>query len=116
MRNKKNKINRHLELSAKFIEMGQALMKEVNDDKDYTVSQTGSFMVLIGGLLFDENDVQQFGQLCSMFSAKKILDNMEATKSDMTEFMKLKANGESYDDYIKRINKLRGDNGHEPLA
>jgi len=116
MRNKKSDTNRHLELSAKFIEMGQALMKEGNDKKDYTISQSGSFMVLIGGLLFDENDVQQFGQLCSMFSAKKILDNMEATKSDLTEFLKQKANGESYEDYINRINKLRGDNGRGPLA
>ena len=116
MRLKKGDTNRHLELSAKFIEMGQALMKEGKDKKDYTISQSGTFMILIGGLLFDENDVQQFGQLCSMFSAKKILDNMEATKSDMTEFLKLKSDGESYDDYIKRINKLRKDKGFPPLG
>jgi hypothetical protein len=63
MKLNKGDTNRHLELSAKFIEMGQALMKEGKDSKDYTISQSGTFMILIGGLMFDENDVQQFGQL-----------------------------------------------------
>lgn len=116
MRLKKGNTDRHLELSSKFIEMGQALMKEGKESKDYPVSQTGTFLILIGGLLLDEDDVTQFGQLCAMFSAKKILDHMDATKHDMTEFLKQKAEGESYDEYIKRINKLRGDNGHGPIA
>lgn len=109
MKSKKTNTNRHLELSSKFIEMGQALMKEGKANNDYNISQTGTFMILIGGLLFDENDVQQFGQLCAMFSAKKILDNMEATKSEMTEFLKQKTEGETYLDFIKRLNELRGD-------
>lgn len=112
----KSNINRRLELSAKFIEMGQALMVEGKEDKDYTVSQTGTFLILIGGILFDENDVQLFGQLCSMFSAKKVLDNMETTNDDMIEFLKQKSENESYDDYIKRIKNLRNNNGNLPLS
>ena len=116
MKLNKGNIDRHMELSSKLIEMGQALMVEGRDSKDYSVSQTGTFMILLGGLLFDENDVQQFGLLCSMFSAKKVLDNMESAQSPITEFLKKKSNDESYEDFIKRINKLRGDNGHNPLA
>lgn len=116
MRFKKGNTDRHLELSAKFIEMGQALMKEGKESKDYPVSQTGTFLILIGGLLLDEEDITQFGQLCAMFSAKKILDHMDATKHEHIEFLKQKAEGETYEEYIKRINKLRHDNGQGPLA
>ena len=41
---------------------------------------------------------------------------MESNKSDLTEFLKTKTNDESYDDFIKRINKLRDDNGFPPLS
>lgn len=107
--------DRHLELSGKFLEMGHALIKEGRKSKDYSITQTGTFMILIGGLIFDEDDVSLFSQICSMFSAKKILDNMENTKSDMTEFLKMKGKKETYEDFIKRINDLRRNNGHEPL-
>jgi hypothetical protein len=116
MGKKQSKEDRHLELSSKFLEMGKALMTEGMERNDYTISQTGTFMILIGGLLFNEEDVQQFGQLCSMFSAKKILDNMEATKNDMSQFLKNKADGESYEDFIKRINDLRNRKGLPPDA
>lgn len=112
----KSNINRRLDLSSKFIEMGQALMMEGKENKDYAVSQTGTFLILIGGILFDENDVQLFGQLCSMFSAKKVLDNMEATNDDMLEFLKQKSENESYDEYIKRIRNLKDNNGDLPLS
>jgi hypothetical protein len=108
--------DRHLELSSKFIEMGNALIKEGKKNKDYMTHQSGTFLVLIGSLFFSEEDIVLFGQFCSMFSAKQILENMEKTKSDMTEFLKNKTNNESYDDFIKRINKLREDNGHTPIG
>lgn len=107
--------DRHLDVSAKLIEMGQALMTEGKEDKDFAISQTGSFMILIGGLLFDEKDVYSFGELCSMYSAKKILESMENHIPNMDEFLKEKGDEESYDDMIKRINKIRKDNGHTPI-
>jgi hypothetical protein len=105
--------DRHLDISAKLIEMGQALMFEGRDDKDFTISQTGSFMILIGGLLFNEKDVYSFGELCSMYSAKKIVESMENYIPNIGEFLNEKGNEESYDDMIKRINKLRGDNDNK---
>lgn len=115
MRKKKGNIDRHLELSSKFLEMGHALMKEGKDKKDYAISQSGTFMIMIGGLMLDEDDIQQFGQLCSMFSAKKILDSMESSGNPIN-FNKIKGpNDESYEDFIKRINKLRDDKGLGPI-
>ena len=50
-----------------------------------------------------------------MFSAKKILDDMEANNQEIANYMRDKGEKESYEDFIRRINKLRGDNGFGPL-
>lgn len=65
---------RHDELSEKIFKMGFALHEEGIENDDETITHIGDFMVLISGLIHDEDDVYLFGQLCSMFSAKKILD------------------------------------------
>lgn len=109
---KKNNVNRHLELSSKFIEMGQALMKEGKASNDFTITQSGTFLILIGGLMFNETDVEEFGFLCSMFSSKKVLESFE-TNNDIKKFMKTKNNEDSYDELIKRINKFRRKNDEE---
>ena len=106
-----NKMERRLDISAKLIEMGQSLLNEGKDEKDFAIAQTGSFMVLIGSLLFEEKDIYAFGELCAMYSAKKILENLEKTIPNLSSLIKEKGDNESYDDIIKRINKLRGDLG-----
>ena len=107
---KKNDIiNRQLELSSKFIEMGQALMEEGKASNDFIISQSGTFLILIGGLMFSEGDVVEFGFLCSMFSSKKILESFE-NESDIQDLFKLKNNDDNYNDLIKRINKFRRKN------
>ena len=108
-----SKKDRRLDVSAKLIEMGQSLMTEGNDNKDFAIAQTGSFMVLIGGLLFDERDVYIFGELCAMYSSRKVLENLEKMIPNLSSLIKEKGDDESYDDLIKKINKLRGDLGNE---
>lgn len=107
--------NRHLDLSAKFIEMGQALVKEGKEKNDFRIIQSGNVLIVLSTLLFDEKDMLLFAELCSMFSAKKILEQMEHTNHDYINYIKSKGESESFDDYIQRINKLREDNGHEPI-
>jgi len=103
-----SKKDRHLDISAKLIEMGQALMTEGKNSKDFAIAQTGSFMVLIGGLLFNERDIYIFGELCAMYSSRKVLENLEKMIPNLSSFISENGEGESYDDLIKRINKLRG--------
>ena len=97
--------DRHLELSGKFIEMGQALVTEGRNDKDYVITSAGTFFTLIGGLMYDEKDVSLFAEICSMFSAKKVLENME-NDIDMVKDIGLNTK-HNYEDLINRINKLR---------
>lgn len=110
MKNKDNNINRHLDISTKLIDMGKSLVVEGKDNNDFAISQCGNFMIMLGAIILDEKDTYDFGQLCAMYSAKRLLDGMEQSKSDMINFLKNKAENETYDEFIKRINKLRGDN------
>lgn len=97
--------DRHLELSGKFIEMGQALVTEGRNNKDYVITSAGTFFTLIGGLMYDEKDVSLFAEICSMFSAKKVLENMD-NDIDLIKDIGLNTN-KNYEDLIKRINGLR---------
>jgi hypothetical protein len=111
------KKNRNLDLSSKFLEMGNALMIEGNNDKDYLILQSGTVLILLGGLMLDKEDMYEFMQLCSMYSAKKILDGIDdKSKGSLVEYLKKKGANETYESFIKRINKLRGDAGHTPLG
>jgi len=105
---------RHLELSSKFMEMGQALLKEGNEKQDYVITQSGTFLILISGIMFSDEDVFMFGELCSMFSSKKILDNMAQTDNPLSKFIKKVDENNSYGDFIKRINDLRKGLGDIP--
>ena len=73
---------RHLELTNKFIEMGTALINEGESKKDYKISSLGNFMVFISGLMYDDDDIKFFSELCAMFSAKKVLDFNESIEGD----------------------------------
>jgi hypothetical protein len=68
---------RKLELSTKMLHMGKSLIQEGHTLEDYTISQSGSIMLLVSSLLLSNEDMFMFSEICSMFSAKKILDANE---------------------------------------
>jgi hypothetical protein len=103
-------INRHLDLSAKFMQMGQSLILEGEQKNDISISQIGTILIFMSGLLLGENDdINKFSDLCSMFSARSILDGLEAEGGLFTEMIKKASEETSYDEYIKRINDLKKD-------
>lgn len=113
MKKNKNMDDRYLDLSSKFIQMGKALMKEGIENDDYRIKQMGSFMTLLAGLVLVEDDVYDFANVVSMFSAKKILDGLQDSQSDMTNYLNDGGKNDSYDDFIKRIKRLRDENNSE---
>ena len=107
-------VNRRLDLSAKFMKMGQSLILEGQEKKDISISQIGTILIFMSGLLLGEDDdINKFSDLCSMFSARTILDGLEAEGGAFTEMIKKASETTSYDDYIKRINDLKKDNEDE---
>ena len=103
-------MDRKLDLSSKFLQMGNALMKEGEEIKDFSIIQSGTLLILVGSLLLDNNDMMEFMNLCSMYTSKKILDDIESdANSNIANYIKNHKPKESYDDFIKRIDKLRGE-------
>jgi hypothetical protein len=103
--------DRRLDLSAKFMQMGQTLLLEGKENKDYSISQIGTIMIFMSGLLLgEEEEIFKFSDLCSMFSAKKILDGLESDESPLKGIMKEMSGAQSYDEFIDRINELRKKN------
>ncbi len=66
---------RHLELSSKIFEMGAALVQEGDSKEDNLITSAGNIMILVSGLLYDQEDMYLFSELCNMFSAKKLVDS-----------------------------------------
>lgn len=106
-------IDRRLDLSSKFMQMGHALMTEGHESSDLTIRQLGSLLVFMAGITFDDEDVNKFSELTSYFSAKKVLDSMEDSKNPIIDFIKQKSDNETYEDMVKRIEELRKRNKEE---
>jgi hypothetical protein len=75
---------RRSEISLKILEIGRSLMEEGADLDDYTITQSGTMMILLSSVILSEEDTFLFSEVCSMFSAKKVLDNIEGVdESDL---------------------------------
>lgn len=74
------KEERRFDLSGKLLKMGEALISEGRDSMDGCVMQTGSTLLLLSDIISSEEDMFVFGELMSMFTAKKILDEMDKEK------------------------------------
>lgn len=111
-------VNRHLDLSAKFMKMGQALIEEgsSNGNKDFAIAQVGTIMVFLSGLLLgDEEDINKFSDLCSMFSAKNILESLTAEGGPLSSLLNDSIDSKTYDDFIKRINGMKNDDENNQI-
>lgn len=111
---KKNK-QRHLELSSKFAEMGHALLKEGDERQDYSITQIGTVFLMLGGVMLSEEDIFLVSEFCSMFSAKKVLLNLDENNKPIFDNF-TKDEKESFDDFISRINAARRKNGLGPIG
>jgi hypothetical protein len=108
--------DRRLDLSAKFMQMGQSLILEGRENNDISISQIGTILVFISGILLgDDEDIFKFSDLCSMFSARKILDGIEEEGSPLKGLMKQVTDAQNYEDFIKKINEIRKNNNKDDV-
>lgn len=99
---------RHDDLSRKLFKMGFALIEEGEESNDENVVRIGEFIVLISGLVHDKDDIEMFGHLCAMFSAKKILD------SEMLSGKYFPNTEEGLDNFINKLKgEIDGENDNE---
>lgn len=100
------KLDERLDLSTKFIQMGQALMEDGDANRDSGKSLMGTILIFLGGIALEDEDIYKFSELVAMFSAKKMLDNMEQQNSPIFQMITSKANESSYDDLVENLKAL----------
>jgi hypothetical protein len=66
-------------------------------------------------LLGDDEDIFKFSDLCSMFSARKILDGIEEEGSPLKGLMKQVSDAQTYEEFIKKINEIRKRNDKDDV-
>jgi hypothetical protein len=77
---------RRLELSQKLFEIGQSLMEEGATSEDYAITQTGTITIMLASIVLSDEDTYFFSEICSMFSAKKMVETIDNIED--VEFLK----------------------------
>ena len=67
---------RRLELASKLMKMGRSLVEEDNETGFENATHAGSTLILLSGLILNDDDMLLFQHTCSMFTSKQILDQM----------------------------------------
>jgi hypothetical protein len=100
---KKNK--RRGELTHKFLMMSETLMKEGFESDDKQIISAGSLLMMIGTLLLNENEMEEFNKLTSMFTSNKILTMFEEKGIDITKYLTPNVDDNSFEIILDRIRK-----------
>lgn len=96
---------RKLDLSAKFLEMGQALQLEGDEKKDVEIIVLGTILIVLSSLLLSEKDLYKFSELVNMFLAKQTIDNLTRDNHPIMDELKKLSDAKSYDDIIDDLNE-----------
>ncbi len=97
---------RRLELTSKFVQMGKALVDESRLLDDPIIGQLGSMLIFLGGICFDDDDVMKFGDLVSMYSAKKLMEALEENNDPMIMGLRKKAENDTYENILDGVQDL----------
>jgi hypothetical protein len=66
-------------------------------------------VIFLGGICFDDEDVMKFGDLVSMYSAKKLVESMEENKDPELMAIRIKADSDTYENILDGIDGLIDD-------
>jgi hypothetical protein len=86
--------------------MGKALVEEGENSGDLIIAQLGTMIIFIGGICFDDEDVIRFGDLVSMYSAKKLIESMEENEDPILMDIRKKADEDTYENILEGVNDL----------
>jgi hypothetical protein len=89
--------------------MGKALVEEGRESNDLIIAQLGSMIIFLGGICFDDEDVTKFGELVSMYSAKKLVESMEENNDPELMAIRRKAEADTYENILDGIDGLIDD-------
>ena len=93
-------IERYDELSLKILKIGEALIMEGEEKEDFRILNIGNFIIFISSLIYDEDDIKLFSELCGMLAAKKMMESGE-----IVELL----NELTFSELQELINKIKND-------
>lgn len=96
---------RKLDLSAKFLEMGQSLQEEGDINGSVEISMLGTNLVFLASLALNDHDLYSFSVLVDMFLAKKTLDGLAKANHPIMDMLKKMSDRKSYDEIIDDLEK-----------
>lgn len=96
---------RKLDLSAKFLEMGQSLQEEGDINGSVEISMLGTNLVFLASLALSDQDLYSFSVLVDMFLAKKTLDDLTKTNHPIIDMLKKMSDRKSYDEIIDDLER-----------
>jgi len=70
-------LERYDELSAKLLKIGEALIFEGNEKSDFNISTVGNIMLFLSSVIYNDDDILLFSELCGMVAAKNIVEDNE---------------------------------------
>jgi len=89
--------------------MGKALVEEGKEKNDKIISQLGTMIIFLGGICFDDEDVIKFGELVSMYSAKKLMESLEEDNDPKLMAIRKKAENDTYENILSNLDGLIDD-------
>lgn len=104
---KYNSRARKLDLSAKFLKMGQSLQLEGDLNNDVDVSMLGTNLIFLGSLALSVDDLYKFSELVSMFTARKTIDDLLANNDEFIEIFKNQTKKNTYDKIIDDLERTK---------
>ncbi len=96
---------RKLDLSAKFLEMGQSLQEEGDINGSVEIGMLGTNLIFLASLALNEQDLFNFSTLVDMFLAKKTLDGLAKANHPIMDVLKNMSEIKSYDDIIDDLER-----------
>ena len=81
--------DRKAEISDKLRMIGQSLVFEGQAKGSYAVAQTGSVIIGLSAIMMNDIETFFFSEICSMYAAKKVMDENEGFTEQVEESMKL---------------------------
>lgn len=104
-----NSRTRKLDLSAKFLEMGQCLQDEGDRYGNPDIARLGTILIFLASLTLNEEDLNKFSELVEMFLAKNTLDKLERDNHPIFDMIKSMSNRKTYDEIIEDLKKSKED-------
>lgn len=69
--------DRYSELGIKILKIGEALVMEGIEKDDYNIHNIGNIMLFLSSIIYDEDDIRLFSDLCGMLAAKNMMEDSE---------------------------------------